>query len=1592
MDKEASEPKLDLEIKDNHNPRVNSSNLQTINCENPSIRKVKTAPSPVISMYCNSEIVHITLDSGAEAPCIVPEECKRLGLKINPPNQFANSIDKRKLEVVGEVRTVFERGPLKLSFEALVIPKIDGAKVLAGSPFFDQHQVDICYSSRTVKIGRKYSIPWSPSEFLLTQEKPATVVKIARTTVLLQDDTIEVNVPCSFSSNSTFLVYPHSDKLTDFFAPQQVEAVGRTLKIKNYESEPLILEKNMHAFGIRAMKTWDTVESHEPFENLPKYSPPKLNPEEYLSKLNVDLDSVVKNQENGIKVLEKLDKINKKYHTVYNGDLSEGYNGASGPCTADWDFIQEPPVSHSKVPIYAKDDQLYKLQLKIDHLHHQGIVRKPQELGINIKLVNPIMMVKKGSSKEKPWDQINPLTDTRAVLAANILNEWSEDVPGNIVTPDQHLAKVTKFKYHITTDMADSFDQILVNKRKLPYMGFNSPFKGQYIFTRSGQGRKGSSEKLNELTSMCFGHLIAEGWLAIIHDDIHVGGQTTYETVENWEKFLQAAHKNNIKMNPRKTNFFPKKFDCVGFVIDGQKAIPNVHRTHALKNYDLPTTVGQLRSYLGLYKTFLRNQKDQAQILDKLHQLTGNNHNTKDRINWTEELKLAFYDSQAKVDTIIPLYNPKPEDQLIVTWDWCETKRAIGATLWAISEGQKLVCNYYSLMLDKSVKRKLLACEGEALAAKFAIFAFRMHLIRSKNVNLGLTDNEIFYQAYRLLARGSLSSSQKLNALAVAAESANVQIQHLSGKMGFNIVSDQFSRYPTKCEEPKRCEICKFVNEAAETSDAIVISKCSVDNGDDKLEDDYVDDNKKENQTASIFAIKATEHPSYPQNITLTDAFILAEQKRDPDIQQTIWFLENRRRPLDRNTSMNTVKHYLRYTKEKASKEGYLVVNKNGILVMIQSAPGTVFKTERPVVPEHLAPALIATIHLKRNHPKLTQIQAILRNSFFIIKAQSKIEQVLNNCLLCNADEFIKKEMDIYSTSEPPDFPYQKLAADVMKRSRNNILVVTDSLTSHTSTSLIKSEKAEDLELALIKTILPFRPGNGVSKVRVDTAPGLKKLIKNPNNLLKYDIILDPGRQKNKNSLAIVDKRIRELEDELRKLEPEGDAIEENTLILATKFLNERVRQHGYSSKELLFRRKQETLVEIDIKDSELKDKVHKSRKESHLPSSKSKAKTKFVPETPKIQIGQIGFIKHEHSKHKVRPAYYVTKVDDENKLVTAKKMLHVHSRKPTKFQNTDYEIKMSDFILAKSFKVSNLDLHHIPEPEPLTSEVVGSESKEIQDSHHSSNDDVSDSSDSEESDHDDQNSIEQEIIGNDRNHSTETEDSGDGEVDENDDDENNERRVVQEDNNHDDVLDAAVIPEPPAATRPQREAKAAAYRDRIWLRDDLDNDDYDAMDQLDGNLVTPESLTPNTSPEKEHDEPEEFLLNSTSSSKNLEWDNYCSSPDFNGYPWDVEETFIESPINTRVYYNRNMADRTPIKPRLRFKSLSESDVHHVRVDDEDPLQVPGDHSPPPTLCFSTRVFYNRVRKSFKFRSKSTNELSSHLKTTTTEAIEDKEI
>ena len=141
---------------------------------------------------------------------------------------------------------------------------------------------------------------------------------------------------------------------------------------------------------------------------------------------------------------------------------------------------------------------------------------------------------------------------------------------------------------------------------------------------------------------------------------------------------------------------------------------------------------------------------------------------------------------------------------------------------------------------------------------------------------------------------------------------------------------------------------------------------------------------------------------------------------------------------------------------------------------------------------------------------------------------------------------------------------------------------------------------------------------------------------------------------------------------------------------------------------------------------------------------------------------------------------------------------------------------------------------------------------------------------------------------------------------------------------------------------------------------------------------MTTESLTPDTSPLKEHEEgskheDEDDDLVSTYSTTTLQWDNYASSPELSGFCWNNStnetETIAESPIKTRYFFNKNYPQRIPVvKKKSRHMSTSENnldikDANIATPDAED------------SGCFSTRTFFRRVRQSFGWPSRSTPNL-----------------
>ena len=74
------------------------------------------------------------------------------------------------------------------------------------------------------------------------------------------------------------------------------------------------------------------------------------------------------------------------------------------------------------------------------------------------------------------------------------------------------------------------------------------------MYARSAMGIPGSETALEELMCRVLGHLLEEGVVANIFDDLYCGGNTPQELLENWRKVLQALHKCALCLSVSKTS------------------------------------------------------------------------------------------------------------------------------------------------------------------------------------------------------------------------------------------------------------------------------------------------------------------------------------------------------------------------------------------------------------------------------------------------------------------------------------------------------------------------------------------------------------------------------------------------------------------------------------------------------------------------------------------------------------------------------------------------------------------------------------------------------------------------------------------------------------------------------------------------------------------------------------------------------------------------------------------------------------------------------------------------------------------------------
>ena len=81
---------------------------------------------------------------------------------------------------------------------------------------------------------------------------------------------------------------------------------------------------------------------------------------------------------------------------------------------------------------------------------------------------------------------------------------------------DSTLRRIACWRYIITSDLSQFFNQIPLSKSSLKYCGVATLFKGVRVCTRCVIGMPGSETALEELMCRAVGDLLQEGCVAII--------------------------------------------------------------------------------------------------------------------------------------------------------------------------------------------------------------------------------------------------------------------------------------------------------------------------------------------------------------------------------------------------------------------------------------------------------------------------------------------------------------------------------------------------------------------------------------------------------------------------------------------------------------------------------------------------------------------------------------------------------------------------------------------------------------------------------------------------------------------------------------------------------------------------------------------------------------------------------------------------------------------------------------------------------------------------------------------------------------------
>ncbi|CAN6557456.1 unnamed protein product [Malus baccata var. baccata] len=288
---------------------------------------------------------------------------------------------------------------------------------------------------------------------------------------------------------------------------------------------------------------------------------------------------------------------------------------------------------------------------------------------------------------------------------------------------DQMLERLAGYAFYCFLDGYSGYNQIVISPEDQEKTTFTCPF-GTFAYRRMPFGLCNAPATFQRCMMSIFSDYV-EKIIEVFMDDFSVFGDSFDSCLHNLSVILKRCVETNLVLNWEKCHFMVKQGIVLGHIISEKGIEVDKSKIDLVRHLPSPTSVREVRSFLGhagFYRRFIKDFSKVAQPLCRLLQKEVVFEFTKECTESFKQLKELL--------TTAPIIVP-PDWSLPFELMCDASDYALGAVLGQRKDKRPHVIYYASRTLNDA-QLNYSTTEKELLAVVFALDKFRSYLIGTK--------------------------------------------------------------------------------------------------------------------------------------------------------------------------------------------------------------------------------------------------------------------------------------------------------------------------------------------------------------------------------------------------------------------------------------------------------------------------------------------------------------------------------------------------------------------------------------------------------------------------------------------------------------------------------------------------------------------------------------------------------------------------------------------------------------------------------------------------------------------------------------------